>query len=339
MRTVYKSCIVWWWAFTIIIILVKYYFPDVRFPREYNFGETYTTQSDRLFPLLFVFFLGIFFIGAFCKTVIETDEGFEVHYMYGFQKKWFGKDFLVFNYNEQYLPNPGHGGILNNTYIKLWDGGKVTYIYPTATRHFDKLNKRLNELAREYYLKKHNELNPELESENILKPNIKIVEDFAPQSFRLFHTLKDSVEWDERMKVRKTASFGVSYDYSGITYPQTEMCEELVPLCEKIEKEFGFSPNNCLINYYPDGNSSLGFHSDSSEELKKGTGVAIVSLGAERAIHYKNIENKSLIIPYNLKSGALLYMGKDVQEEWLHAIPKDEKSGARISLSFREIIK
>ena len=141
------------------------------------------------------------------------------------------------------------------------------------------------------------------------------------------------------MKARKTASFGLSYDYSGITYPETDMLPELIPLCEKIESELGFYPNNCLMNFYPDGKASLGFHSDSSEELKEGTGVAIISLGAERDIHYKNIEDRSLVIPYKLKSGALLYMGKDVQDKWLHAIPVDEQAGARISLTFREIIK
>lgn len=339
MRTVYKSSIVGWGFFATAFIAGMHFFPEISSYRRFNFGETYINNDLGVGSLVFVGSLSVLFLGAFCKTVIETDEGFEVYYMYGFQKKWFGKDFIVFNYNEQYLVNPGLPGTLNNTHIKLWDGSKATYIYPTATRNFDKLNKRLNELAREYYLKRHNKLNSEISDENILKPNVKIIEGFASQSFRLFHELKDSVDWDERMKARKTASFGVSYDYSGITYPQTEMLEVLQPLCEKIREEFGFYPNNCLMNYYLDGNSSLGYHSDSSEELKEGTGVAIVSLGAERKINYKNKEDKNLIVSYSLKSGVLLYMGKDVQDEWLHAIPKDEDSGARISLSFREIIK
>ena len=172
-----------------------------------------------------------------------------------------------------------------------------------------------------------------------MKPNVKIVDGFLLNPFVLFQVLKDTVEWDERMKARKTASFGVSYDYSGITYPETVMHEELLPVCSLIEEKLGFLPNNCLLNFYPDGNASMGFHSDSSEELKEGTGVVIISLGAEREIHYKNKENRNLIITYKLKSGTLLYMDKEVQEEWLHAIPKEEGAGPRISLTFREIIK
>jgi len=172
-----------------------------------------------------------------------------------------------------------------------------------------------------------------------MKPNLKIISEFLPQSHRLFHILKGGIEWDERMKARKTASFGVSYDYSGITYPQTDMHEELVPLCSKIEQEFGYYPNNCLLNFYKDGNSSLGYHSDSSEELEEGTGVAIISLGAERIINYKNKADHQLIVPYKLKSGTLLFMDVKVQEEWLHSIPKEEGVGARISLTFRKIVK
>ena len=141
------------------------------------------------------------------------------------------------------------------------------------------------------------------------------------------------------MKARKTASFGVSYDYSGMTYPQTVMHPALEPICKAIENELGFLPNNCLINYYPDGNASMGYHSDSSEELKEGTGVAIVSLGSARHIFYRSKQNKELKHEYSLKSGSLLYMSKDIQGNWMHAIPKERDVGERISLTFRLILK
>ena len=39
------------------------------------------------------------------------------------------------------------------------------------------------------------------------------------------------------------------------------------------------------------------------------------------------------------RTGALLYMDDVVQENWLHAIPKQKGVGPRISLTFRHIIK
>jgi alkylated DNA repair dioxygenase AlkB len=170
-------------------------------------------------------------------------------------------------------------------------------------------------------------------------PPLHFVEHFLSESQELFQNLKHSVTWDERMKARKTASFGASYDYSQITYPESSMPGELRDLCRRLEETLGFLPNNCLLNYYEDGLSSMGFHSDSSEELALGTGVAIISLGHTRSIIFRSKADRSVELNYPLPSGSLLYMTKQVQEHWLHAIPKAANAGERISLTFRAIVK
>jgi alkylated DNA repair dioxygenase AlkB len=170
-------------------------------------------------------------------------------------------------------------------------------------------------------------------------PAIQLIEKYLNGSGDLFQDLKHSVVWDERMKARKTASFGVSYDYSQITYPEIPMPAKLQAICEKLEGALGFLPNNCLLNYYEDGLSSMGFHSDSSEELAPGTGVAIVSLGAVRTITFRSKADKSVEFNYPLQSGSLLYMTKQIQDHWLHSIPKSVNAGERISLTFRAIVK
>ena len=71
------------------------------------------------------------------------------------------------------------------------------------------------------------------------EPELCLIEKFLKNPDELFRSLRDGVEWDERMKARKTASFGVAYNYSGMTYPQTEMLSELVPVCEKIQQTVG----------------------------------------------------------------------------------------------------
>jgi alkylated DNA repair dioxygenase AlkB len=173
----------------------------------------------------------------------------------------------------------------------------------------------------------------------ISEPKITLIDNFINNPYELFTRIRDSIIWDERIKARKTASFGVSYDYSGMTYPQSEMLSELVPICNNIEQQIGFMPNNCLMNYYLDGKSSMGYHSDSAEELKTGTGVVIISLEAERHISYRSKIDQETKYQYLLKNGSLLYMDKPVQDEWMHAIPKEKNVGERISLTFRYIIK
>lgn len=166
-------------------------------------------------------------------------------------------------------------------------------------------------------------------------PKIELFSDFIPDPQPLFLSLQASVQWDERMRARKTASFGAPYDYSQITYPAQPMPASLDQLCAAIEQRLGFRPNNCLLNYYPDGSSSMGFHSDAKEQMVEGTGVAIVSLGCARAIVYRHKQERTLEFTYLLGNGSLLYMSDAVQLDWLHAIPKALDAGPRISLSFR----
>lgn len=168
-------------------------------------------------------------------------------------------------------------------------------------------------------------------------PDVLLRPTFMADAAALFEHLVHDVEWDTRMKARKTASFGVAYDYSQITYPETDMPPRIDAVRRQVAAELGFAPNNCLLNFYEDGRSSMGFHSDSSEELVEGTGVAIVSLGSERSIVFRHKQDRSREYRYALPSGSLLFMSKAIQDLWLHAIPKAEGAGPRISMTFREI--
>ncbi|WP_448697460.1 alpha-ketoglutarate-dependent dioxygenase AlkB family protein [Mucilaginibacter sp. AW1-3] len=163
------------------------------------------------------------------------------------------------------------------------------------------------------------------------------IEDFIVDADRAFDYLKLSVNWDERMTVRKTASYGTAYNYSQISYPDQPMPPLLDQLCTEVCKRIGFRPNNCLINYYPDGSSKMGFHSDQTDILNHNTGVIIISLGATRTLRFRNIGDKTDVRDFDLLSGSLFYMSQDVQHHWEHAIPKSDTRKARISLTLRSI--
>lgn len=161
--------------------------------------------------------------------------------------------------------------------------------------------------------------------------------DFISTSQELFGFLQNDVEWDRRMKARLTASFGKAYNYSQMSYPFQEMPLALKRICEKIREEVGYEPNNCLINYYLDGKSKMGFHSDQLDILAEHTGVGIVSLGAERNICFRQKTDKNHRIEQLLHAGSFLHMDPGVQDEWEHAIPGDLSEKGRMSLSFRAI--
>jgi alkylated DNA repair dioxygenase AlkB len=163
------------------------------------------------------------------------------------------------------------------------------------------------------------------------------IKNFAPKSQILFEELRNKIEWDERMKARMTASFGVAYNYSQISYPDKPMPEQIEILCDKINVRFGFKPNNCLINFYPNGRSKMGFHSDQIDIIDDKTGIVIISLGETRVLRFRKIEDKNETIDYELATGSLIYMPQEIQKIWQHSIPQSNSENGRMSLTFRKI--
>ena len=166
---------------------------------------------------------------------------------------------------------------------------------------------------------------------------ITFIKNFIDNPTELFDSLKNSVEWDERMSTRKTASYGKAYNYSQISYPFQEFTQEIQVIIDSINTKFGFVPNNCLVNYYLDGKSKMGFHSDQTDILYQNTGVGIISIGETRTLRFKNIKNRELIKDFELPSGSFIYMTNNVQDEWQHSIPKSDTENGRMSLTFRKI--
>ena len=168
-----------------------------------------------------------------------------------------------------------------------------------------------------------------------LQPDLLLIDEFVPNHPELFEVLKTSVNWDKSMVVRYTASFGEPYNYSQMSYPAVSMHPLLIPLVEMLHEQLQIYFNNCLLNYYQSGDSTMGFHSDDTSQLQAGTGVAIISLGASRNITYRHKKNHDIRHSFMLTSGSLLYMNSAVQEEWMHGIRKQSHTSSRISLTWR----
>ncbi len=168
-------------------------------------------------------------------------------------------------------------------------------------------------------------------------PDVLFWPGFIPDSDQLFRALRDSIEWNDAMRARKTASFGAPYNYSQMNYPQRDFLPELESLLQRMSEKIGWTPNNCLVNFYDDGDSTMGFHFDSLEPLESGTGVAIVSLGDDRVLTFARRDDKTVRFEQPMPSGSLLLMPAPVQNEWLHAVLQQPGAGERMSLTFRRL--
>jgi alkylated DNA repair dioxygenase AlkB len=167
------------------------------------------------------------------------------------------------------------------------------------------------------------------------------------EAYMYFTVLKNQIPWEkERLKIagkaiqmqRMVAWFGdnnYSYSYSGtikIALPWTHELLKLKTLAQDICSE---KYNSCLLNYYPDGNSGMGWHSDDERSIVEDSSIASISLGAERKFSLKQ-KTGGDSISVLLENGSLLEMKGQTQNNWLHALPKFKKiTEPRINLTFR----
>jgi alkylated DNA repair dioxygenase AlkB len=153
----------------------------------------------------------------------------------------------------------------------------------------------------------------------------------------LYLQLVDQINWDKRISARKTACFGLPYNYSGLIYENQPMHPLLQPLCHQLKETLGFEPNSCLINFYEDGRSKMGFHSDEIDNLEKGTSIIVISLGTERKLSFRSTVDYTQRYSYLLPHGSLLCMSQRTQKFWSHALKRANVLDGRISLTFRRI--
>lgn len=138
---------------------------------------------------------------------------------------------------------------------------------------------------------------------------------------------------------------GVKYTYNR----KTIYAEPMVPVLKWIRCVLGRSdicnwadcpPNFILVNYYKDGNNSLGQHSDKETDLVRGKPIVSFSLGAARrfVFHHRNKKDNggSAVAEVLLRNGTICVMEHGTQQHFKHSIPADASvTDERWNLTFR----
>jgi alkylated DNA repair dioxygenase AlkB len=178
-----------------------------------------------------------------------------------------------------------------------------------------------------------------------------------PQCFSLaesndyFGRLQQETQWKQEpikifgkevMQPRLTAWYGdtdKSYTYSGITMQPQAWNPVLTAIKSTIEKVAGEQFTSALLNYYRDGQDSMGWHRDNEKQLGINPVIASVSFGAPRIFKLRHYEKKTPVINMELTHGSLLLMTGATQHYWEHALPKTARvKEGRINLTFRKIL-
>ena len=132
------------------------------------------------------------------------------------------------------------------------------------------------------------------------------------------------------------ADDNLTFEYSGKSMIPQKIPDIIQEIKNQVEEDFGIKFSGILVNYYPDGNSSMGYHSDPIEN-KWDNKFIVISFGDTRNFIFREIVNKGNKITYEFKDGDLIYMFDDCQDKYEHSVRKKKVSGSeRISLVFKK---
>jgi alkylated DNA repair dioxygenase AlkB len=134
------------------------------------------------------------------------------------------------------------------------------------------------------------------------------------------------------------------YKFAGVALKGTSWKEhEYYPsfLRSLVSRHIGIEFNSVLLNYYRNGKDEIRWHSDKEEILGENPIIACLNLGASRHMHFlrktETREVSAYKTSYLLESGDLLVMGRNCQQNWMHAImPEKHVKSPRLSLTFRK---
>ncbi len=168
-----------------------------------------------------------------------------------------------------------------------------------------------------------------------------------PESDELYTQLQQQTAWTQEpikifgklvMQPRLTACYGEkAVAYSGIIMQIHPWTALLLDVKQRVEQIAGVAFNSVLLNYYRDGNDSMGWHRDNERELGLQPVIASVSFGAPRIFKLRTYKEHDHAISVPLPHGSLLLMQGDSQHIWEHSLPKSKIQEGRINLTFRQI--
>lgn len=160
-----------------------------------------------------------------------------------------------------------------------------------------------------------------------------------PIHFRHAPLTKKGVPSKKRNKTIYGSLSVYRYEYRGklIETPihsWSDSFKELEEIAKRIETKTGQSYNTCVIQIYNTGIVEIKPHRD--KEMKPGSIIASVSLGATRIMRFDKCNKSSPSLDIPLTSGMLCLINPPTNDYWLHSIPAAVASKEmRISLVFR----
>lgn len=120
-----------------------------------------------------------------------------------------------------------------------------------------------------------------------------------------------------------------------------------IDLRERVEARAGERFSSCFVNFYRDGQDTIGWHADDDDWI--GPVIASVTFGAARrfvmrqkvdALDERTAQERrarAIKLEWTLGDGDLFVMRAGVQQAWQHTVPRQAAPiGPRINFTFRQ---
>jgi alkylated DNA repair dioxygenase AlkB len=158
----------------------------------------------------------------------------------------------------------------------------------------------------------------------------------ASESAELFEHLEETLPWSQETMWMYDHTVAVPRLIARFA-PDEPLPRELLDVKERVEAKIDTRFSAVSVQYYRDGNDSVAWHGDHTEDLIERPYVALVSLGAVREMQIRSKTKPRRAFSIDLEPGSLLVMGGLAQEQWEHHIPKVPRPiAARISIALRQ---
>jgi alkylated DNA repair dioxygenase AlkB len=153
-----------------------------------------------------------------------------------------------------------------------------------------------------------------------------------------FAELRSGVSWraERRMMYEREVDVPRLVGHYRLDPPAASTPAAILDAATRVVERLDVPFNSVGLNLYRDGRDSVAPHNDHLNELRKGSPIALVSLGATRRMTIRAKAAPRRVMHVDLEAGSLLIMDYATQIHYTHGVPKTTDSvGERISLAFR----
>jgi len=152
-----------------------------------------------------------------------------------------------------------------------------------------------------------------------------------------FEALLDGVEWRSERRMMYDREVDVPRLVAAYALDDPQLPGELHAAARIVRKLAGCEFNRAGLNFYRDERDSVAPHNDKLHELMAGAPIALLSLGATRAMTIRTKAAPRRSVQLELEAGSVLLMTYATQQHFDHGIPKTAAAiGPRISVAFRQ---